>query len=43
MGKQRPSHKWTSDETNFFCEILADPVNNSMKTLGRRELKSIQQ
>ena len=43
MGKERPSHKWTSDETNFFSEILADPVYNFMKTSGRGVLKSIQQ
>ena len=23
MKKDRPSHKWTSDETNLFCQILA--------------------
>ena len=32
MEKERPSHKTTSDETNLFCEILADPVNNFMGT-----------
>ena len=35
MKKERPSHKWTHDETNLFCEILADPVNSFMKALER--------
>ena len=39
MEKERPSHKWTSDETNLFCEILADPVKNFMETLERGALK----
>ena len=32
MEKEWPSHKRTSDETNLFCEILADPMNNFMET-----------
>ena len=32
--KEGSSHNWISDETNIFCEILADPVNNFMETLG---------
>ena len=39
MEKERPSHKWTSDETNLSCEILADPVKNVMETLERGTLK----
>ena len=39
MDKERPSHQWTSDETNLFCEILADLVNNFMETLKRGTLK----
>ena len=39
MEKERPSHKLTSDETNFFCEVLADPVDNFMETLERGALK----
>ena len=39
MEKERPSHKQTSDETNFFCEVLADPVDNFMDTLERGALK----
>ena len=35
MKKERPSHKRTSDETNLFCEILADPMNNFMETSQR--------
>ena len=35
MEKERQSHKWASDKTNLFCEILADPVNNFMETLER--------
>ena len=33
METERQSHKWTSDEINLFCEILADLVNNFMGTL----------
>ena len=43
IEKERPSQEWTSDETNLFCEILADPVNNFMETLERWVLKSIPQ
>ena len=32
---KQPSHKWDSDETDLFCEILADPVNNFMANLKR--------
>ena len=39
MKKERPSHNWTSDEKNLFCEILADPVNKFMETIGRWALK----
>ena len=39
MEKKQPSRKWTSDETNLFCEILADPENNSMETLEKSALK----
>ena len=39
MDKERPPQKWTSDETNFFCKILADPENNLMETLERGALK----
>ena len=33
MKKEQKSHKWTSDDTNLFCEILADLVNNFTETL----------
>ena len=39
MEKQWPSLKWTSDETNLFCEIFADPVKYFMETLERGALK----
>ena len=39
MEKEQPSRNWTTNETNFFSEILADPVNNSMETLERDALK----
>ena len=39
MEKERLSDKWTSDKTNLFCEILADPVNNFMETLESEALK----
>ena len=35
MEKVRLSHKWMSDETNLFYEILAGPVNNFIETLER--------
>ena len=35
MEKEQPSRKWTSDETNLFCEMLADPVNHVMETLEK--------
>ena len=38
MEKEQPS-LWTSDETNFFCEILANPINNFMETLENMTLK----
>ena len=37
--KEGSSHNWISDETNIFCEILADPVNNFMETSGWWALK----
>ena len=39
MEKKRPSHKWTSGETNLFSQILADPENNFMVTLKKSALK----
>ena len=39
MEKKQPSRKRASDETNLFCEILADPENNSMETLEKSALK----
>ena len=39
MKKEQPSHKWTSDETNLFCEILADLANNFMETFIERGAK----
>ena len=39
MEKERPSHKWTSVDTNFFREILADLVNNFTGILYIRALK----
>ena len=39
MENERTSHKWTSHETNLFCEILADLENNFIETLQRGALK----
>ena len=39
MEKKRPSHQWTSGETNLFSQILADPENNFMVTLKKSALK----
>ena len=40
MPKQtrKSSRNWTKVETNLFCEILIDPINNFMKTLQWKEL-----
>ena len=35
MEKERPTHLWTSDDTNLFFEILADLVNYFTGTLQR--------
>ena len=40
MEKKQSSRKWTSDETNLFWEILANPVSNFMETLEKRVLKN---
>ena len=39
MEKEQLPRKWTSDKTNLFCEILADPVNNFKEMLEKRALK----
>ena len=39
MQKEQPSRQWTFDKTNLFCEVLANPMNNFMKTLKKRILK----
>ena len=40
METERTPRKWTSDETNLFCEILADPVNSFMETSEKRVFKN---
>ena len=39
MAGKGCSRNWTNDETNLFCKILADPVNNFMATLEKKVLK----
>ena len=41
MSKQtkKSSRNWTKAETNLFCEILVDPINNFMQTLEQKALK----
>ena len=44
MDKEQPYRKWNSDETNLFCEILADTVNNFIelkKSFTRKLFNSI--
>ena len=40
MPKQtrKSSRNWTKVETNLFCKILIDPINNFMKTLQWKAL-----
>ena len=40
MKKEQSSHKWTSDETNLFCENLADPMNSFVEKLEKRALEN---
>ena len=40
METERTPRKWTSDETNLFCEILAYPVNSFMETSEKRMFKN---
>ena len=40
METEWTPRKWTSDETNLFCEILADPVNSFMETSEKRVFKN---
>ena len=41
MSKQtkKSSRNWTKAETNLFCEILVDQINNFMQTLEQKALK----
>ena len=40
MDQKSTSRNWTADETNMFCEILIDPINNFMViTLEKKALK----
>ena len=40
METEWTPRKWTSDETNLFCEILAYPVNSFMETSEKRVFKN---
>ena len=40
METEWTPRKWTSDEANLFCEILADPVNSFMETSEKRVFKN---
>ena len=31
MEKERPFHKWASDETNFFCEISCEQFYGNLE------------
>ena len=33
------SRNWTKEETELFCEVLVDPVNNFLETLEKKALK----
>ena len=39
LKKNRDGRNWTKDETNIFCRVLADPINNFVSTLEKRALK----
>ena len=41
MAEKKEGRNWTSIETNQFCSILADPLNQFMITLERKELKKV--
>ena len=41
MAEKKEGRNWTSIETDQFCSILADPLNQFMITLERKELKKV--
>ena len=41
MAEKKERRNWMSIETNQFCSILADPLNQFMITLERKELKKV--
>ena len=41
MAEKKEGRNWTPIETNQFCSILADPLNQFMITLERKELKKV--
>ena len=43
MDKKNVSRTWTAEEANLFCEILTDPITNTMITLGQKALKTLPQ
>ena len=38
--KEQQSLKWTSDKTNLFCKIPADPMNNFIEIIEKKTLKN---
>ena len=41
MAEKKEARNWTSTEINQFCSILADPLNQFMMTLEKKELKKV--
>ena len=35
----REVRNWTKDETELFCNVVADPINNFVATLEKKALK----
>ena len=40
MEKERPFHKWASDETNFFCEISSEQFYGNFRESAKKAFSS---
>ena len=41
MAEKKEARNWTSIEISQFCSILADPLNQFMMALEKKELKKV--
>ena len=41
--EKKTTRKWTVEETNLFCSLLAEPVTKFMLTLEQKTLKKLTQ